>query len=658
MTYIPAVTSIIDSNNSTTVTLAANGVFTGTATDVSRYNSIVISAYSNVSSINNGVQLQFSIDGTNWHTIYNDTCTASIILSKTYNVVMKYFRIVYTNSTVIQTTFRLQLLLKVDTVELNNYISLVNSYSSTMADGDIWNGLWEDTERYSQISTFVTTSSKVYVSFEYSSNASTLEYTTNEVKAMSNKYNSINEIPIKKYFRIKLHNKENSAITVSLDTKLLVSPVDVSEKITGTDDNYNFKGSVNCGFNKLNKTVPVKMGYRNEMQIGFEEPYGSYGTLISEKYTPMVQLGYLYNTGQINPVTVGAGSISTVTNGYINISPIVSSGSYAYALSDKRVMVRTAQSCVSRFSTVFSAAYANSIQLSGVGNFIYPTIQTYSENGIFFGYNGTSFGILHRNNNVNTWVLQSEWNVDKLNGTGTSSMILDPTKGNTYQIVYKNTGISNINCYIEDSDTGRFILVHIFKFSNTSTSTVIKNSSFNLIWAIYNTGTVSTRMSMLGTGGTIYSEGTPLYLGPMFSDSAIRTLSGSTNHSIINIRCTTVMGSMYNYGYIRLKNLMISCSTASSNATTIKVVINPTISGTLTWVSIHNDSMVQSCVTGTSMTGGYELKSYVTALAHINTVIDLSDITLEPLDVLSISGMCNVNNGSPVTGIALNWIEQ
>jgi len=58
--------------------------------------------------------------------------------------------------------------------------------------------------------------------------------------------------------------------------------------------------------------------------------------------------------------------------------------------------------------------------------------------GLFFGFNGTSFGIMTRNDSVDTWVAQADWNGDKMDGTGGASnptgQNLDPTKGNVYHI--------------------------------------------------------------------------------------------------------------------------------------------------------------------------------------------------------------------------------
>lgn len=110
MSYIPTVTGIIDTNNSTTSTLLANATFTGTSSQVVLYSQITVNVSSNVSSALNGLSLQFSSDGVNWDSQVNYTFAPNNTV-RTTPVLAKFFRIVYTNGTTNQTSFRLQTLL-------------------------------------------------------------------------------------------------------------------------------------------------------------------------------------------------------------------------------------------------------------------------------------------------------------------------------------------------------------------------------------------------------------------------------------------------------------------------------------------------------------------------------------------------------------------
>ena len=88
---------------------------------------------------------------------------------------------------------------------------------------------------------------------------------------------------------------------------------------------------------------------------------------------------------------------------------------------------------------------------------------------------------------TDNWIYQSDWNVDKLDGTGASGMTLDPTKLNVYQIRYKWLGSGCIGFYIESNITGEFVLVHIIQRANQFQEVSIQNPSLKCGYVAYNT---------------------------------------------------------------------------------------------------------------------------------------------------------------------------
>ncbi|MFA5217078.1 hypothetical protein [Sulfuricurvum sp.] len=107
-------TPVVDANNSSTVALGISGVFTGTATDMLLYGSVLINAFSNVASAAAGISVQWSSDGTNWDIIPSTYYVAAAVAGArtiTQNKLARYMRVVYTNGGTGQTTFRLQTIL-------------------------------------------------------------------------------------------------------------------------------------------------------------------------------------------------------------------------------------------------------------------------------------------------------------------------------------------------------------------------------------------------------------------------------------------------------------------------------------------------------------------------------------------------------------------
>ena len=117
---------LVDANNSSVATLAGAGVFTGIATDVTGYATVMLYVFSNVSSAVGGVSMQFSSDGANWDETAPTTFTAggtAFVVSASARG--KFYRVVYTNGGSAQASFRLQTVLKVeaqsgDILELND----------------------------------------------------------------------------------------------------------------------------------------------------------------------------------------------------------------------------------------------------------------------------------------------------------------------------------------------------------------------------------------------------------------------------------------------------------------------------------------------------------------------------------------------------------
>ena len=103
--------SEVDANNSSTSTLIADAVFTGTGIDVLDHQAITVILNASHDSAIDGMQFQFSPDGTNWDVSLDFTYTVNGGRIFQFGVYAQYFRIIYTNGGTGQTHFRCQTLL-------------------------------------------------------------------------------------------------------------------------------------------------------------------------------------------------------------------------------------------------------------------------------------------------------------------------------------------------------------------------------------------------------------------------------------------------------------------------------------------------------------------------------------------------------------------
>lgn len=133
MTFIPEVTSKTDINNSSNTNIS--NTFNGTSTLTNGYNSLIITLNSNVNSSAGGLQIMFSDDNTTWSTYYTDTYLENTKFIKSYKMLKKYYKIIYTSSTATSTfniTSRLVTDLDTSSVTNNSLTIFDNSVENTL----------------------------------------------------------------------------------------------------------------------------------------------------------------------------------------------------------------------------------------------------------------------------------------------------------------------------------------------------------------------------------------------------------------------------------------------------------------------------------------------------------------------------------------------
>ena len=130
MSYQPK-GGFISTDNSTTSTLAGDAVFTGTGEDVTRFSSITVTSISDVAAAASGVSLEFSSDGTNWDIKLIGHIAGKTTHTHTLRVINKFFRVVYTNGSTIQASFRLQTIYHTD-----NSLPYINRTGQPQGDSE------------------------------------------------------------------------------------------------------------------------------------------------------------------------------------------------------------------------------------------------------------------------------------------------------------------------------------------------------------------------------------------------------------------------------------------------------------------------------------------------------------------------------------------
>lgn len=647
MTFITTAIGTSDSGNSSSSTLGGGATFTGTWLSVQEYEACIVSVTTDQSSAASGLVIQHSSDASTVHQSesYTVTSPGTVVTVKHKN---RYLRVTYTNGATPQGSFNLEVVNKVASsvagltdAELRasavstsedfssaGTIDAANSTTSTLGGGGTFTGSsFTDVTRYATSSVVINTdqaSASNGLVIQFSIDGVTVDRTrTYDVPSGSTAHQVTN---VSQYLRIVYTNGATPQGTFRLQTMHHVSrslPVTstITETITG-DTDVQVVRAVVAASDATGQYRNLQVDQRNLLRTTIENPLTPFGAVHTEPYYPQIQEDAVYglHDSQVIATTglafdpgpaIGANSASVTTtdNKYV-----CSTGTTAFSFSSlqsrERCKYRPGQGIVGRFTALFSAPVASSILVAGVGS---------GESGFYFGYNGTSFGILHSTGGVreiqtftvsaatatggtatfrlngldstvtlstaattaataynisqqtfpgwsvsargsdviflaagvgnktgtfsftlgtavgtagsfaetlagvaatDTWVPQSSWNLDVLDGTGGSGVTLDPTKGNIFQFSVQYLGFGGVTASVEIDTPGASLIapVHEFRFPNTLTAPHQSQPTFPFTMSAYSSGS-TTDVSVSVGSFAVFTEGARVLNGPRMSYS-------------------------------------------------------------------------------------------------------------------------------------------
>jgi hypothetical protein len=218
--------------------------------------------------------------------------------------------------------------------------------------------------------------------------------------------------------------------------------------------------------------------------------------------------------------------------------------------------------------------------------------------GTFWELNGTTLRVVRRTSTsgspVDNAVAQSSWNKDKLDGTGSSGITLDITKGNIFEVEFQWFGVGPIRYRVNG------ILVHEEVNENLLAVPYMKTAVLPMEYEIVNTGSSSSSgftaicATVIVNGG---QDAPDLSFGAYnASDVSVTT----TERPVLSIRPKTTFNGLTNRMTVLPKCLSIS--TEGSRAG-YRVVIGHTLTGA-SWTSVDSTSGVEYDVSATAFTGG------------------------------------------------------
>lgn len=265
---------------------------------------------------------------------------------------------------------------------------------------------------------------------------------------------------------------------------------------------------------------------------------------------------------------------------------------------------------------------------------------------------------------TNTFISQSAFNVDTIDGNGPSGMTLDKTKGNVFDIQFQYLGFGNARFSVEDPETGKFATMHMIKNANNRTTPVLKNPNVSVLATSANIGgTTSAKLKTASMAGFI--EGQVRELDPKFSKSF--TFSGintSTYKPLASLKVNRIYNGESCFGEFDLLRLA-GANTVNNQSVTIALFLGAELGGDVNFEYINETQSIVSFASLNPGAGG----NTITNLANINPLFELvvaSDSSvltnLSDLNVtvgLGDTLVIAIKTSASVTGtVALSWFEQ
>jgi hypothetical protein len=203
-------------------------------------------------------------------------------------------------------------------------------------------------------------------------------------------------------------------------------------------------------------------------------------------------------------------------------------------------------------------------------------------------------------------VPQSEWNVDKCDGTGASGFKLDITKTQLCWIDFQWLGVGRVRCGFVHN--GELITAHEYYHSNVLPTVYIANPNLPVRCEIRNTGTTPGGF-MDQICSSVMSEGGYVESGidwSIYTTARTTPTPGQTRFPLVAIRLKNSFQGYANRLSVRPSSLSLFAKTEPIVFEVVKLPSAASLSttdvGGLVWTSADADSGVEYCVNATSFT--------------------------------------------------------
>lgn len=461
---------------------------------------------------------------------------------------------------------------------------------------------------------------------------------------------------IGKYWRVEY---TTTSATFTINSRLSTN---VDPTAQGIDSFYiNVSDPYHDAFGKLRTTTPYTL-------IDNKFPFAAPGTATPE---------YLNNSMEDCNLTVGSGVTAVYGNSKVLMTITNGSSPSSYtSQSRKYAIYQPGKSLLFLSSGLIKDASNNSTNYTArIGYFD-------DNNGLFFEQNQTNIGVVLRNTNTagttsDTRIVQTDWNIDKFNGTGISGVNLVFTKNQLFVIDFEwlSAGRIRFGFYL----FGRIFYCHQITNVNSLTAPYMVNPNLPVRYQLtVNDSNTTAKLTQICS--SVMSEGGYNPIGKPFSISnritGIEAPTAGTETAILAIRGNSATGSPTNNRYYHqnvVPTLLNVFTTTTDNIYySIRLYLAPNTPTVTTWTVVDaSNSVVQYALGGANITAinpttsiivdaGYSAGRggvVISALESIySNVLQITSNISNVSDVILITAQ-RVTGTNPLVYASFNWQE-
>ncbi len=637
--------NFVSENNSTSTALNNGETFTGKADNVSMFDSLVIALKTDQSGI---LYVDFSVDGTNFDSTLTFLIAANVNEVHRITITRKWYRIrIYNNSGSNQTYLRAQTI-------FGNYVALTSPLNgSIQADADS------------------IVSRSILIGKNDSGNYATVPIDTQghlEVAIHSPRlpFGSIHTESLSPVFQTDyvygINQGQNKTVSSGSGSVTGVDGMAVCS--TGTTI---YSQAVLLGRKRLRYragqgivgrftalfTTPVANSYQlagfGTSEAGVYFGYGNTSDLSDTRF------GVLYVTGGVRETRTL--TITTASSTTQNVTVTLNGVAYTVAVTNSANIQRTVYE-LSLGTYAGWDVYPSGATLVFVNKSAGAKSGAYSISGttVVGAFAQTIAGIA----STDTFIAQEDFNGDKLDGTGSSGITIDPTKGNVFQIDIQYLGFGTVVFKVESAPIGNnatWVVAHTLNLPNTLIKPNFSNPSFPFTMAAYSAGsTTNLSVKSASVGGFI--EGYKVLHGNRFSYyNQLTTVGASNYHALFSVMNGLTYGGKANQAVINL--LSISGAVKHTSPVIYYLVRNATLLGNPNFQTLSTNSCSvwdTAATTGTWASGDQLIWSghlgETGELDHHfgNGTFNAEEVTIQPGEMITLFALATAGTPSYVTG--------